>query len=311
MKQVALEACRKAYRKETGFVHDGVRIPVFENLCFALALCRSKIAANVLEAKTVLERLIPFFNGEGFPRFLHNYPKTSRLPFELPLMYLERDFGHLLKLDLQKLLKVLPEPQPLTFQDTLHPDLLVPVAVNAPQRGYESDLTMDALFCEKTLDDHPLLIQSILIDGGIPTVSEKSALTQNEDGTRLIWGTKDCVHSLFMRDPLEGLFVDLRAEIWIKGEKSTTFQLGDQIEIRTKTGSVFVKFTAKKGRYFGHLSRKNRPTQILKDGFQTYDWCLSLRALEPLPDAPPELELDYQLKAPSHEDHCQHTALHP
>lgn len=310
MREIALEACQKAVLKETGFVHDGVLIPIFENFCYALSLCRSKIAANILEAKTLLERLLPFFNGEGFPRFLHNYPKTSHLPFELPLMYLNRDFGHVLKLDLAKILKVLPKVEPLTFQDTLHPELLVPVAVNTPQRGFEPDLTLDALFCGKIIEDHPLLIHAILIEEKKPQISLKNACQRNEDGLRYIWGSKDCVHSLYMRDPLEGLFVDLRADIFVNGKKSTVFQLGDQIEMRTKTKSVFAKFSAEKGRYFGHLSRKNRPTQILKDGFETYDWCLTLRALEPVQDFPLQLELDCQSLSPSHEDHCQHIALH-
>lgn len=308
MKVHALEAGRAAFRKETGFVMDGLRIPVFENLCFCLALCRSRIGANVLEAKAILEKLIPFFTNEGFPRFIHSYPKASTLPFELPLMYLERDFGHVLKLDLNRLLHQLPAPEPLTFQDSLHPDLLVPVAVDCPQRGFEPELTLDQLFCGKVIEGHPLLLYGALLDESFPLISKKPALMQREDGTRFIWGTKENVHSLYMRDPLEGLFVDTRTSVLINGEKSTTFQIGDEIEIETKEGIITAIFTCKEGRFIGHLSRKNRPFQVLKD--KAYDYCLYLRTLEPSNDPKIQLTLDYQPKDPSHEDHCLHTALH-
>lgn len=79
---LALKACRKRQSPKTGFVHlfheeeSQETIPLFENVCFALALLQQKQIEAVLEGKTLLEKLLPFQTEEGnFPTFLHEYPK--------------------------------------------------------------------------------------------------------------------------------------------------------------------------------------------------------------------------------------------
>lgn len=58
-------------------------IPIFENLCFVIALFRSRNVANTLEGRELLEKILSFqiISGENsglFPRYLHEYPTLQR-----------------------------------------------------------------------------------------------------------------------------------------------------------------------------------------------------------------------------------------
>jgi hypothetical protein len=80
--ELALKAGRKRQSEVTRFVHycsehpekSPETIPTYENFCFALALLRSKIVENVLEAKALLEKLLAFQVNAEFPVYLHEYP---------------------------------------------------------------------------------------------------------------------------------------------------------------------------------------------------------------------------------------------
>ncbi len=80
--ELALKAGRKRQSEVTRFVHycseqpekSTEAIPTYENFCFALALLRSKIVENVLEAKALLEKLLAFQVNSEFPVYLHEYP---------------------------------------------------------------------------------------------------------------------------------------------------------------------------------------------------------------------------------------------
>ncbi len=87
--ELALKAGRKRQSTLTGFVHycsehpekSSETIPTYENFCFALALLRSRIAENVLEAKALLEKLA------GIPsrsRVSCLSPRISSLPLCRP-----------------------------------------------------------------------------------------------------------------------------------------------------------------------------------------------------------------------------------
>jgi hypothetical protein len=76
-------AARKRQKKQTGFVHycyestsvnEQDTIPILENICFALALFRSRLTENILEGKIVLERILAFEVQGNFPVYLHEYP---------------------------------------------------------------------------------------------------------------------------------------------------------------------------------------------------------------------------------------------
>jgi len=78
--ELALKACRKRQSPITKFVHDHETISIYENFCFVLALLRSKTAENVLEAKTLLEKLFNFQVDGQFPYYLHDYPNCHVQP---------------------------------------------------------------------------------------------------------------------------------------------------------------------------------------------------------------------------------------
>lgn len=83
MQTLSLLAAKKRQSPRTGFVHffgadpEAVdTIPIYENFCFALALCREKRSETVLEAKDLLKRLVSFQGEEGnFPIYLHDFPR--------------------------------------------------------------------------------------------------------------------------------------------------------------------------------------------------------------------------------------------
>lgn len=97
---LALKAGRKRQSPQTGFLHIGDTIPVYENACFALALFRSRLTDDVLEGKRILERLLGFEVNGHFPIHLHEYPEcrdwslSSRMR---PIFHaVLRDFGPVL-----------------------------------------------------------------------------------------------------------------------------------------------------------------------------------------------------------------------
>ena len=109
MPELALKAGRKRQSKQTGFVHFEDRIPLLENFCFALALFRSRLSENVLEAKALLERLLHFQVEGNFPIYLHEYPRchdTFRGERILPaLHWILTDFQAVLEGELKNRLK--------------------------------------------------------------------------------------------------------------------------------------------------------------------------------------------------------------
>lgn len=93
---LALAACRFRQSPKTKFLHyfpsslDKETIPIYENLCFSLALLRQKNAEDVLEGKELLLRLLPFQTPSGnFPVFLHDYPNAfdRLLPLKLAPLF--------------------------------------------------------------------------------------------------------------------------------------------------------------------------------------------------------------------------------
>ncbi|MBS0604322.1 MAG: hypothetical protein JSS60_04700 [Verrucomicrobia bacterium] len=103
MIELNLSAASFAKSPQTGYLHLNYdseerhdTIPLLENFCYALALFRSRIAENVLEGKTLLEKLLVFENDGNFPVYLHEYPHCKDRDFSLELLpifhYLLGDF---------------------------------------------------------------------------------------------------------------------------------------------------------------------------------------------------------------------------
>lgn len=137
------------------------------------------------------------------------------------------------------------------------------------------------------------------------TNSDDLMIRNGENIYEISWGDSTFNHSLvsysgFENDQLilSGEFVPDKKErteldfyltyhpetdIWVNGVKATTFQPGDEIRIVTPAKTVTLKFTLVEGegRFFGQISRSNRPTQIQKkEPFAAFDWRISLRTIE-------------------------------
>ena len=105
----AVEAGRRLQRKQTGLIHycresedltTHDTIPVLENALFALALFRTRLTDNVLEGKSIIEKLIPFEVKGNFPTYLHSYPQIGDPYLNLRLLpiffWIVTDFGHVI-----------------------------------------------------------------------------------------------------------------------------------------------------------------------------------------------------------------------
>lgn len=76
--------------------------------------------------------------------------------------------------------------------------------------------------------------------------------------------------------------IDPSHTIWVCGAKATTFRLGDLIELRSLSLHLHLELSLEMGdgRFFGHISRANRPTQKGKNlKYETYDWQIALRTI--------------------------------
>lgn len=73
LNDLAVSYGRAMQKKETGYVHtqNGAAISFYENLCFALALLKTRSVDNVLEAKELIAKLFAF---DTFPVRLHEFP---------------------------------------------------------------------------------------------------------------------------------------------------------------------------------------------------------------------------------------------
>lgn len=106
---LAVEAGRRLQRKQTGFIHycnqsedltTHDTIPILENALFALSLFRTRLADNVLEGKTIIEKLLAFEVDGNFPTYLHAYPQVTDPYLNLRLLpiffWIAVDFGHVI-----------------------------------------------------------------------------------------------------------------------------------------------------------------------------------------------------------------------
>ncbi len=91
--ELNLAAGKSALSPQTGYIHLNYEsddrydtIPLLENFCYVLALLRSRIAENVLEAKAFLEKLLIFEVEGNFPIYLHEFPQCKDRAFSLELL---------------------------------------------------------------------------------------------------------------------------------------------------------------------------------------------------------------------------------
>ncbi len=75
---LTLAAARRRQSPRTGFIHEPPDvIPLYENMCVALALLSERQVASVVEGKELALRLLAFQTPEGnFPVYLHDFPRS-------------------------------------------------------------------------------------------------------------------------------------------------------------------------------------------------------------------------------------------
>lgn len=82
----AVAVGRERQSSLTGFVHYAFEdpesrdtIPVYENMLFALALCRTNQADHILEGRDIVLKLYPYFEISGaFGIYLHEWPEIRK-----------------------------------------------------------------------------------------------------------------------------------------------------------------------------------------------------------------------------------------
>lgn len=106
--QNALTFAREHQSSLTGFIHYSFEegevfdtIPLFENICFVLALMRSHVVEKMQEAKELLDKLLYFQSDKGaFPVYLHQFPKIEKplhnVAFLIPLWHIHDKYKSVL-----------------------------------------------------------------------------------------------------------------------------------------------------------------------------------------------------------------------
>lgn len=86
LNDLALQQAERMKSAETSYLHlyygkterPHQAIPLYENLLYALALCKTKTAEGVQEGKQIVEKILHYQNSEGlFPIYLHEYPVAN------------------------------------------------------------------------------------------------------------------------------------------------------------------------------------------------------------------------------------------
>ncbi|MBM3207647.1 MAG: hypothetical protein FJZ57_03460 [Chlamydiae bacterium] len=104
-----LEVAKKRTSPQTGYVHlfydnpDSVHqdtIPVLENMYYALGLFHTRMSDSILEARSIIDKILSFEVGGNFPIYLHDYPHCkdrSTSIYMLPVIhYLVKDYRSVL-----------------------------------------------------------------------------------------------------------------------------------------------------------------------------------------------------------------------
>lgn len=127
-------------------------------------------------------------------------------------------------------------------------------------------------YSKRLVKDHPGQILAAALFPFQTTLDRPEPVTWT--GDRLLWEGYSITWSG------AAFYCNAAAELFIDGQKATVFELGQEVEIRTATLTVKVRFdlVEGEGRFCGHISKGNRPSQAVK-GYEAFDWCVALRTL--------------------------------
>lgn len=314
--ELAVKAGRKRQSSITKFVHycyedEGNRetIPTYENFCFALALLRSKSMENVLEAKALLEKLLAFQVEGQFPVYLHEYPicRYEGLKDKLStvIFYILRDFHGVLGDHLRELLSQLQhrEPEARVVIENWDEKARTYAGMQKYERGEPEPTLLDicmgewtGTYAARALADHPIHLRASVVYPAQVTITPPIYTFASH-----FWGDGNPTHSLIfetqgeigdakvvlpeaeVQDEIEIAYycnIHPDTQIFINGQKATSFQLGDTVQIVSKNKTISLAFlqTEGEGQFWGHLFRGNRKGQLKKD--DAYDWVIGLRTVK-------------------------------
>lgn len=177
---LALDYGKKKQSPQTGYVHyyyqgydDEVHlpIPIVENLLFSLALLRTRLAENVLEARKILGGILPFQNLEegtvsygNFPLYMHDFPQCKdrqvAVHASAPLFWILKLFGTVLGNDLKvRLEKALLSAVRHAVKSYHEKPMLYPVAVKV---GAAAKAVGNLLGDESLENEGQLLLNSLV-----------------------------------------------------------------------------------------------------------------------------------------------------
>jgi len=144
-------------------------------------------------------------------------------------------------------------------------------------------LLSEGQFSPRLLQDHPHQLLSAPL---FPITFEPAPFSP--PNYRLFWKGASTLHSLVAKSlvfeaPEEAaLFTDIspETEVFVNGKKATAFRLGDTVTIQTPQQTIDVTFALTRGTgdFCGHISRANRPSQIVGK-YEVYDWQIGMRTL--------------------------------
>ena len=349
---LALEAGKKYLSPQTGLIQwcyqdekSTDTIPLYENLCYCLALFRTVIGDNIQEAKERLSHLLAFKREGRFPTYLHEFPQLgwstrTTFPLQLILKHYGAILGDKLRKELQGLAQLPSAPDSIASSkdgtllalhlqhDEKSLDPLVPFwdpvfqTYSGPlndeyQRGREIDVTLFDLFMAQAhgtfsprlLKPHPIHLHAALVFPSLhplnPCSNTHCVATPHGKGFhhfRTIWQEGEDLLTWVCQDKKlsynKGMFTypeehpedkernELNffvsehpsIDIQINGEKGTVFRLGDRVQIAPGK-SFSLELAEGEGDFLGHISKGNRPAQLLNHDFTAYDWKISLRTL--------------------------------
>ncbi|MDX8430606.1 MAG: hypothetical protein SNF33_02200 [Candidatus Algichlamydia australiensis] len=314
--QLAVKSGESFYHPESRFLHHKERIPLYQNFCYVLALLRMKQGETVELASDLLERLLAF-QAEGFPIYLDQFPKCYSSEHQhkifLTLDAIYKHFHSIMKPELKEKVERAVAKQSGFQVDSLapifHPKTFRVVGEHC-RRGSDPKGTFEDLVLgcylgklSRWVKEDPWLLveaarifpqeQENLIEGDIlidPTGYEISWGDSEQNHSLLLPGFDENLCFTYSEEVPEGksdrmevnLYLNYHPDnsILVNGKKATTFQMSDCVEIHSKNRKIKLEFAPGEGRFFGHISRYNRPTQERrKEMFESYDWRIAVRTI--------------------------------
>lgn len=253
-----------------------------------------------------------------YAQFLTAFDEPHRLTFSEPKTK-EQAADALLAAHIARCKGAVVDLEPILSK--WHEGLCIFLSPQPQEKGEPKPTLFDLFLCERArtypkriLNDHPMHLSASLVyplprAEACKTHAQKMAMHLSP--FTLYWGSSEEVHSLVCESewshqvndnrevffssagaaPEDGsaeisLFCNLHPShvLFVNGQRATTFQLGDTVEIHSDGFRCRIIFSLVEGEgiFCGRLSRANRSSQTANKGaflYEAYDWQIGLRTL--------------------------------